>query len=477
MATSENLKKKVVDGIIWSIFEKGGTQIISFIISVVLARLIMPDQFGMVAMLGVFTGISGIFIDSGFSNALIRKTNRTQADCCTVYWYNILVSIFFYWVLFFCAPLIAKFYGIHELILILRISSLTLIIGSFAGVQRALLNAEMNFKALTKYNLLGLILSGTVGIILAFLDFKVWAIVLQNITSSLFGTVVVFYKVKWKPSLIISKQSFKEFFSYGSKLLASGVLDNVYGNLYQVVIGKIYKSSDLAFYNRAQNLASLTSATPTSILHSITFPALCKLQEDDEKLKIIYRKFVRLTCFIVFPLCIGIGAVAFPLINVVYTETWIFSASLLSIIVFAFMWYPLHSINVNLLIVKGKSKLFLKLEIIKKIQGIIILAASIPLGLLGICWGSVINSILCLIWNTHYTGKFLNMGIFAQLQDILPTMVLSTCMFVGARFIANWLGNDIISLICSVGIGSIIYIGGAYIFKFPEVQELKNIRK
>ena len=437
----------------------------------------MPDQFGLVAMLGIFTSISASFIDSGFSNALMRKNNRTQADCSTVYWYNILVSILFYWILFFCAPLIARFYGVHELIAILRISSLSLVIGSFAGVQRTLLSADLNFKALTKYNLLGLVISGGAGIFFAFLDFKVWALVFQGLISSLIGTVFVVIKVKWVPSLIISKQSFKEFFAYGSKLLASGLLDKLYTNIYQVVIGKVYKASDLAFYNRAYGLASLTSSVPTGVLQSITFPTLCKLQDNDEVLRNTYLRMIRLCCFVVFPLCVGIGAVAFPLINVVYTETWIYSASLLSILVFSLMWWPVHAINLNYLIVKGKSNLFLRLEIIKKIQGVAILCITIPLGLEAMCWGSVIGSLLALIWNTHYTGKFLNMGIISQLRDIIPSIILCAVMFICARFMAIWLGNGVISLICSVGTGAIIYVGGALIFRFPEIKELKNIRK
>lgn len=473
----QTLKKKAVDGVLWKILERGGSQGIQFIVSVVLARLIMPDQFGLVAMLSVFTGVCGIFIDSGFSTALIRKNNRTQADCSTVYWYNIFVSIFFYWVLFFCAPLIASFYGVHELISILRISALGMIIGSFAGVQRTLLSAEMDFKALTKFNILGLIVSGIVGIVFAYLDFKVWAIVFQSLTSTTIGTICIIYKVKWHPSFIISKKSFKEFFAFGSKLLASGVLDNIYSNIYQIVIGKVYKASDLAFYNRALNLALLTSSVPTGVLQSVTYPTLCKLQDNDEMLKNAYRRIIKLSTFIVFPLCIGIGAVAYPLINVVYTEVWMFSAPLLSIIVFALMWYPVHAINLNYLIVKGKSNLFLRLEIIKKLQGVAILCITVPLGLTAMCWGMVIGSILCLIWNTYYTGKFLNMGILSQLYDMMPTIILSAVMFVGARFIAAWLGNDLVSLICSVGTGAIIFLGGSILFKFPELEELKNLRR
>lgn len=474
---AETLKQKAVRSIFWRILEQGGKQGIFFVVSVVLARLIMPDQFGLIAMLTVFTAVASVFIDSGFSQALIRKTDRTQADCSTVYWFNIVISIVSYAILFFGAPLVSDFYDIEELTPILRVTSLSLVIGSVAGVQRTLLTAEMDFKALTKLNLVSLIVSGAVGITLAYLDFKVWALVFQGLTQTILNTIFVVLKVKWTPSFIFSKKSFKEFFGFGSKLLASSLLDTVYSNIYNIVIGKVYKSSDLAFYNRAQSLTTITTSTPTSVLQSVTYPTLCKLQDNDEFLKTGYRRILKISAFIVFPLCLGVGAVAYPLINVLYTNTWIYAATLLSIIVFGMMWYPIHAINLNYLIVKGKSNLFLRLEIIKKIQGVLILCITIPLGLQAMCWGMVVGSILCLIWNTHYTGKFLNMGILSQIKDILPIIVLSTVMFISARSLAWYLGDGLNSLICSILLGATIYIGGATLFKFPEVQELKKLRK
>ncbi len=474
---AETLKHKAVNGVLWRIAEQGGKQAIYFVISVVLARLIMPDQFGMVAMLTVFTAVAGVFIDSGFSTALVRKNDRTQADCSTVYWFNIVISVVCYLILFACAPLIARFYGMPELSAILRVSALGLVIGSLAGVHRTLLNAELDFKALTKFNLLGVVLSGIIGIILAYLDFKVWALVYQGLSMNVITTICVWYKVKWRPSMIVSRQSLREFFGFGSKLLASGLLDTVYSNIYSIVIGKVYKAADLAFYNRASSLTAMTSTMPTGILQSVTYPTLCKLQEDDEALKQGYRRTLRLSAFVIFPLCLGVGAVAFPLINTLYTETWIYAATLLSIIVFSRMWYPIHAINLNYLIVKGRSDLFFKLEVIKKIQGVAILCATIPLGLEAMCYGSIVSSLLSLVWNTYYTGKFLKMGILRQLQDLAPTLALCLVMYGGARAVAHFMGNDILSLTCSVLTGVVVFVGGALLFRFPEVKELRNIRK
>ena len=474
---AETLKHKAVNGVLWRIAEQGGKQVIYFGISVLLARLIMPDQFGMVAMLTVFTSICGVFIDSGFSTALIRKTNRTQADCSTVYWFNIVISILCYIILFVCSPFVADFYDMPQLSSILRVSALGLVIGSFSGVHRTLLQAEMDFKALTKFNIFGIIVSGGAGVWMAWLGWQVWALVFQGLILQLISAICVWYKVKWRPSLIVSRASLREFFGFGSKLLGSSLLDTLYSNIYSIVIGKVYKAADLAFYNRGRSLADMTTTLPTGILQSVTYPTLCKLQHDDDALKQGYRRTLRLAAFIIFPMCVGLGAVAFPLINVLYTDVWIYSATLLSIIVFSMMWYPIHAINLNYLIVKGRSDLFFKLEVIKKIQGVTILCITIPMGLEAMCYGNIVSSLLSLIWNTHYTGKFLKLSILDQLNDLKGILLLCAVMYLAARGVAMYMGDGIMSLVCSIATGAAIYIGGALLFRFPEVKELKTLKK
>jgi len=474
---AETLKHKAVNGVFWRIVEQGGKQFVQFGISVLLARMIMPDQFGMIAMLTVFMAIANCFISSGLGDALYRKKERTQTDCSTVFWFSFIVSIICYWILFFCAPLISRFYEMPQLTAILRVSALTIIIGTLAGIHRMFLQLELDFKTFAKFNVIGLFISGLVGVTLAYLGFEVWALVFQNLTLTIIPSVLLILKVKWRPSFVFSKTSFKEFFGFGSKLLASSILDQIYSNIYSIVIGKVYKASDLAFYNRAHNLASLTSSMPTGVLQSVTFPLLVRLQDNETAMKSAYRRIIRLCGFIIFPLCLGAGAVAYPLINVLYTDVWIYSASLLSIIVFSLMWYPIHAVNLNYLIVKGRSDLFFKLEIIKKIQGIAILCITIPFGLKAMCYGGIIGSLLSLIWNTHYTGKFLKMSIIDQLYDLKSSLLLSAVMYIGAYITANTLGNDIVSLISAVAVGAFIYIGGAFLFRFPEIKELKELRK
>lgn len=474
---AESLKHKAVSGVFWRMFEQGGKQLIQFGISIILARLIAPDQFGMVAMLGVFLSLADCFVDSGLGDALFRKKDRTQTDCSTVFWFSLVVAILCYGILFFCAPLISAFYGMQELTAILRVTSLTIIIGTLRSVNSMFLRLEMNFKTLAKYNISGILISGAVGVFLAYHDFKVWALVYQSLTMSVITTICIIFKVRWYPSFVFSKKSFHDFFSFGSKMLASRLLDTLYSNIYSVTIGKFYMASDLAFYNRADHLKTMTTSTPTGVLQSITYPLLVNLQDNDAFLKDAYRRIIRIAAFIIFPMCLGIGAVAYPLINTLYTETWIYAATLLSIIVFSGMWYPIHAINLNYLIVKGRSDFFLKLEIIKKIQGVAILCVTIPMGLEAMCYGSILGSLLSLIWNTHYTGKYLNMTIIDQLRDLFPTLVLSGVMYAGARTVAHFMGNGLLSLICSVLTGAAIYTGGALLFRFPEVKELRNLRK
>lgn len=471
-----SIKHQTINGVLWRIVETGGTQIIQFVISVVLARLIMPEQFAEIAMLSIFMAIASVFINSGFSSALIRKIDRTQADCDTVFYFNIVVSIISYCILYFIAPLVAQFYEIPELKTILRISSLSLVIGSLAGVHRTLIQARMEFKKLAKYNVLALAISGSIGIYLAYRDFQVWALVIQSLVSVSISTIFIFYGSTWRPKMQFSWDSLKEFFNFGSKLLGSSLIDTTYKNIYSVVIGKFFPHSDLAFYNRANSLKGLSSAFPMSVVQSVTYPALCKLQSNDELLRSSYRKLIQVGAFIIFPLCLGLGAVSYPLINVLYTNVWIYSASLLEIIVFAGMWYPIHAINLNLLQVKGRSDLFFRLEIVQKIIGVIILCVTLPFGLKALCYGEILLSILCLIVNTHYTSKLLNLGFIEQMKDICPSLILSCVMFIVCKMLSTIMGNDIISLITSVGAGIAIYGSVSYLLKFKELKLIKELR-
>lgn len=472
-----SLKRQTFNGVLWRILEIGSTHAIQLVIGIVLARLIMPEQFAAIAMLSIFLAVADSFINSGFPTALMRKNDRTHVDCCTVFYFNLVISIVSYLILFFIAPYVADFYNLPELKPILRVSSLSLVIGSTAGVHRTLITARMDFKSLTKYNVSSLVISGCVGMFMAYRGFQVWALVAQSLVSCIVNTGCIWYVSSWRPTWRFSWVSLKEFFSFGSKLLASGLLNTVYNNMYSVIIGKFFPHADLAYYNRAGGLSSMTSITPTNVLQSVTFPALCKLQDNDDILRSSYRKMLQVSAFVVFPLCLGVGSVSYPLINVLYTEVWLYAATLLQIIVFCGMWYPIHAINLNLLQVKGRSDLFFRLEVIKKVIGVAMLCITVPMGLEAMCYGGIVSSVLCLIINTYYTGKLLNLGFMKQMGDIMPSLLLSCAMFAVCKILSTMLGNGIVSLTVSVSAGIVIYLGGAYILKLKELQLLRNIRK
>lgn len=471
------LKHKTFLGTVWKILDVGGRQLISLLVTTLLARLILPAQYGLVAMLGVFLALAEVFIDSGFSTALMRKTDRTQIDCSTVFWFNVAVSVFFYLLLFFCAPLIAGFYAMPELQQILRVCALSLVISGLTGVQRVLFSAKLDFKTTTAASLVAQLVSGGVGIAMAFMDFQVWALVASTLLNYSIFSLQLWFRSDWRPSWEFSFSSLRTFFAFGSRLLGSALLNTAYGQSYSLVIGKIYSSANLAFYNRAGSFSGLTSSVPTNIIESVTFPSLCHLQGDDERLRNAYRRMIKLCAFVVFPLCLGCGAVACPLINVLLSSRWEFAATLLQILVFGGMWYPIHSLNLNLLKVKGRSDLFFRLEIYKKIVGIAILCVTVPKGLVWIASGSILSSVLCMVINTHYTGKLLNLGFLRQMGDVMPSLLLSLAMFITVKTVATILGNGIESMLISVLSGVAFYAAGALLFRFPQVAELKTIHK
>lgn len=473
---TESLKKKTVKGTLWSTVERFSVQGIIFVVMIIMARILTPADYGLVGMLTIFIAISQSLIDSGFSQALIRKQDRSEIDNSTVFYFNIGVGIILYIILFFFAPLIAKFYNEPLLIPITRTIGLSLILNSLVVVQRAMLTVQLDFKTQAKASLSGAIISGVIGIWMAYSGFGVWAIVWQQISNFAVITALLWILSKWKPIWAYSWKSFKELFSFGSKLLASGLLDTMYRNIYLIVIGKVFKASDLGYYTRANQFADFASSNITGIFQRVTYPVLCTIQEDDKRLAEVYRKLLKTSAFVIFPLMLGLAAVASPMVITILTEKWLYSAVLLQILCFSQMWFPVHAINLNLLQVKGRSDLFLRLEIIKKIIGVAILCITLPFGLTALCWGMVANSIIALIINTHYTGKLIHLGFFAQMRDLIPILFLSSVMalavFLTVTFIPMHTG-----LALAVGIleGIILYAALAKLFHFKEFSDLITI--
>jgi O-antigen/teichoic acid export membrane protein len=473
---AESLKKKTAKGVLWSSIERFSVQGIMFVVMIIMARLLTPNDYGLVGMLSVFIAISQSLIDSGFSQALIRKQDRTEVDNSTVFYFNIVVGIVLYLILFVCAPLISDFYNEPELTQVMRVVGIVLILNSLCIVQRALLTVNLNFRVQAKASLSAALISGIVGIATAYNGMGVWAIVFQQLTSYVINSALLWYFSKWAPKLVYSWKSFKELFSFGSKLLASGLIDTFYTNMYQLVIGKVFSASALGYYTRAHQFGSFPSSNITGILQRVTYPVLCTIQDDDSRLASVYRRFLRVSAFVVFPLMMGLSAVARPTILVLLKDQWLFAATLLQILCFSMMWYPIHAINLNLLQVKGRSDLFLKLEIWKKIVGVIILCITIPMGLIAMCVGSFFSSMISLFINTYYTGKLINVGYVRQMRDLIPTFLLSVATGAIVYITINTLNvTPLLQLIIGIVEGVIFYIAAAKILRFTEFNELLNI--
>lgn len=472
---SDSLKSKTVKGVVWSSIERFSTQGVQFLIMIIMARLLTPKDYGLIGMLAIFLAVAQSLIDSGFSQALIRKQNRTDVDNSTVFYFNIIVSCSLYLILFISAPFVADFYNQSELTSVMRVVCLGVILNSLAVVQRALLTVRIDFKTQAKASLSAAVISGCIGIVLAYSGFGVWALVVQQLLNLSVNTLLLWIFSKWRPIAVFSWDSFHELFAFGSKMLASGLLDTLYRNIYPIVIGKLFSASSLGHYTRAQQFSEFPSSNITGIIQRVTYPVLCGIQDDMERLTNVYRKFLKLSAFIIFPLMIGLSAVALPFVDIILGVQWSFCGQLLQIICFAMMWYPIHSINLNLLQVKGRSDLFLRLEIIKKILGITVLCITAPFGLIVMCYGQIFNSIVALAINTYYTGKLINVGFIRQMKDLLPTILLSLTMFGTILLVNGLIESNMYRLIIGIMVGIVVYVSGSYIFKFKELQTLFSL--
>lgn len=474
---SDNLKVKAARGLFWSSVDRFSSQGISFVFSIFLARILDISDYGIVAMIVVFMAVAQAFVDSGFSSALIRKPDLNEEDKSTAFYFNIVVGLACYGILFITSPLIADFYDEPLLSPIIRVTGLSIVFNSLCVVQRALFTIAVDFKTQAIISLACTVISGVVGLMMAYNGYGVWALVAQSTISTFLNFVLLWLCSRWRPVTGFSRASFRYLFNFGSKLLASGLLDTLYNNAYPIVIGKFYNSAQLGLYSRAQGYASLPSSNITGILQRVTFPVLSLMQNDDERLALNYRRLLRVSAFVVFPLMVMLAAVAAPLIRVMITSKWDGCVGFLQILSLAMMWYPIHAINLNLLQVKGRSDLFLRLEIYKKIFGVLILTCTIPLGVTAMCWGLVIGSVFSLVMNTYYTGKLIKVGFFIQMKDLLPTLVNSVIMGGIAYYIVNKIDNSFISLITACSMAIFFYLTTSYVLKFPELKEVILIIK
>lgn len=440
------LKQKTTNGLKWSAIERIVTQAIQLIVMLILGRMLGPEAFGLVGMLVIFIAISQTFVDSGFSSALIRKQDRSEEDYATTFYFNIVVSLSCYVLLFIWAPYIADFYHQPELINLMRVLGVVIVTNAFAVVQRTRLTVTMNFKIQAKASILSVSCSTIVALSLAYYNFGVWALVGQTLSFAIFNVILLNIFDPWLPKCGFSTTSFKALFGFGSKLLASGLLDTIYNNIYQIIIGKLFNAGQLGLFSQAKNLSSIPAMTFTGIIQRVTYPMMSHIQNDQQALDKAYLLTLRLAGVVIFPIIIGLGLVAKPLLTVLLGQKWQSAAELMAILCIGYMLYPIHAINLNLLQVKGRSDLFLKLEIIKKVMITIILFITVPLGIKAICIGMVIQSYLGLIINTHYTGKLSSLTMLKQFKALISIWLLT----LGCAAVASlWyliIDNDIIQL-------------------------------
>jgi len=473
---SSSLKLKTIHGVFWSLFERIGQQGIQLVISIILARLLLPAQFGLIAMLAIFMAIAQSFLDSGFGSALIQKKDTTQVDSCSIFYFNIFVGIVAAGLLCLAAPWIAAFYEEPALIPLTRFLSLNLVINSFALIQSTLLIKHIDFKTQLKVSIAATMVSGIIGVTLAYRGFGVWSLAIQSVTSTLFRTVLLWFFNKWRPSLVFSFAALKSMFAYGSKLLFSGLLDTVFQNIYLIVIGKIFTATDLGFYSRAKSCTRLTSENLTSSVSRVTFPVFSKVQDDISRLKRGAQKAMTTLVFLNFPMMTGLLLIAKPLVLVLLTEKWLPCVQYLQLLCVMGLLYPLHVINLNVLKAKGRSDLFLRLEVLKKILVVIAITVTYRWGIQAMIYGQIGVDILGYYLNSYYTGRLIGYPLKEQIFDLLPYFGMAAVMGIGVYclqllpFPNNWS-----LLISQVLTGVIIYGAMSLIFKMSAFLEIVEI--
>lgn len=472
-----NLRDKTISGLLWNIAEKFSCQLMTFVVGVILARLLSPADYGLIAMTAVFVGITQVLVDSGFSSALIQKKNRTDLDYSTVFDVNVAMSGGLCLLLCIISPLIADFYNEPLLKWIICFCGIKIFLGSFIAVQATRLSANLEFRAKSRIAIVNSLLSAIVSIVMAYGGCGVWALIVPDFFT-IFSSAIMYWNYQhWFPGFKFSKDSFQRLFAFGSRLLASSILEIIYGNIYTIVIGKKFSASQLGIYSKAQSFSNLPINTLLGVIANVAYPTLSTLQNEDRRLAEVYRKMIRLAAYLIFPLMVGLIVLAKPLIVVLLTEKWIEVTVYLQILCLSFMWYPIHSLNLNLLEVKGRSDLFLRLQIIKKVLGLVILVASIPFGLVWMCWGQVLYSLISLFVNTHYTGKIMNVGITKQLVDFLPSLIYSFIMGCFVLLLINYIHSMFWQLIGGMICGVLIYWLLSYISRSKDLVYLQEIVK
>jgi O-antigen/teichoic acid export membrane protein len=479
---TDSLKQKTIKGVSWSFVEQILTRAANFVIGIVLARLLSPTEFGLVGMISVFIAFSQIFIDGGLSSALIREKNPEEKDFSTVFIINLGMSILFYFILFFLSQPIADFYGQPILRSFLRIIALTLIISSFGSIHNTLLTIRVDFKTQSVISVVTAVVSGAIGIIYALRGYGVWALAAQSLSATIVCTLLLLLLVRWVPRTGFSADSFRRLFSYSSKLLTSNVIRVIYDNAYPIVIGKKFSAASLGQYSQACKYPGVANATITSALNRVAFPILSQIQDDDRRLIEVYEKYIELSCFVIFPVLLGLCGCARPFVHFLLTDKWLECVPLMQIICFSLLANCVTNINLNLLYVKGRSDLVLRLEIVKKTIAFAILFITMFFGLKAICLGQLIFSFIDFGLNTIYTRKILNYGLLPQLRSMAPyffcSLIVLAESLVFSQFVTPaWLALLVSLVVCPVSYWLLTKAARLYANKEMKDLFVQKIRK
>lgn len=471
----ESLKNKTIKGVSWSFIDNIASSGVSFLVGIILARILTPDEFGILGMITIFIAISNSIVDSGFSNALIRKTNPKSEDYNTVFYFNLIIGIIFYFILYISSPIISRFFNEPILIPITRTMGSILIINALGIIQRTLLIIKVDFKTQTKVSIIASVTSGIIGIFMAIFEFGIWSLVGQQISRQLLNTVFLWIYSKWRPIIEFSTNSFLELFNFGSKLLLSGLIDTIYRNIYYIIIGRFYSAAQLGQYTRSEQFNTIFSSNLTTIVQRVSYPVLSSIQNDSVRLQNAYQKIIKTTMLFAFACMLGLAAISKPLIIILIGEKWITASIYLQIICFSGMLYPLQAINLNILQVKGRSDLLLKLEIIKKISAIIPILLGILYGIEFMLLGSVLNSGISYFINSYYSAYLVNYSTNKQIKDIFPSFIvsLSVALIMWSITLINLSNYTTLIIQCLIGISLAIIIYEK--IKLEEYLEIKKM--
>jgi O-antigen/teichoic acid export membrane protein len=475
MGDNSSLKSKAAKGMFWSALGTFSSQGISFVIGIILARILMPADYGLIGMLAIFFALSQLIVEGGFSNALIQKIDRTDTDFSTIFYFNFFISGLIYLILFFSAPFISDFYKTPELTPLTRVLSLNILVGSFTIVQQARLRILLDFKTIAKITVISVLISGILGVIMAYKGFGFWALVIQNLSATTIRTIFLFYFSRWYPKLEFSLLSLKNLFRFSSNLLIAGVVSVIVNNLYSILIGKLFNARDLGFYTKARQYPELMSNTITSILQGVTYPILTSLQNERERMVSVYGRLMRITVFFVMPFLTLFALLAEPFVRLLLTEKWLPVVPLIQWLCFARIITPISALNMNILNAIGRSDLFLKVDLSKLPVFLITIAATVPFGINVVVIGNFLTSFVSFFINTYYPGRLFGFGAFRQIREMLTVILATVLMSVAVFALTSIIPSDIFKLVGGGIAGIIFYLAAAYLLKIEELKEVNAL--